>query len=74
MMIFHFKGFTKVCNVALSVGACAVLLLLSNAYQSADTIDINFQDCIVWGPGIYSQSVLPVRYFYIQLVDRSGAK
>lgn len=32
------------------------------------------QRCLVWGPGLRADSVLPVRYFFIQAVNSEGEK
>lgn len=36
-------------------------------------IAIDPAKCVVWGPGLNPDVVLPVRYFYIQTVDSQGA-
>lgn len=52
-------AFAVVITIALSVGFC-------------QTIEINPGKCLVWGPGLNPDVVLPVRYFYIQTVDSQG--
>lgn len=34
--------------------------------------EIDARRCVVWGPGLSPDAVLPVRYFYIQSVDSEG--
>ncbi|KAL4220213.1 Protein O-glucosyltransferase 2 [Mactra antiquata] len=34
--------------------------------------EIDAKECLVWGPGLKTDIVLPVRYFYIQAVSTSG--
>lgn len=43
------------------------LILLSLLVESKKNID--FKNSIVWGPGLDPSFNMPVRYFYIQVVD-----
>lgn len=52
-------AFALVITTALNVGFC-------------QSTDINPGKCLVWGPGLNPDVVLPVRYFYIQTVDSRG--
>ncbi|XP_077052615.1 protein O-glucosyltransferase 3 [Siphateles boraxobius] len=52
-------AFALVITTALNVGFC-------------QSISINPGKCLVWGPGLNPDVVLPVRYFYIQTVDSRG--
>lgn len=52
-------AFALVITTALNVGFC-------------QSIDINPGKCLVWGPGLNPDVVLPVRYFFIQTVDSQG--
>ncbi|XP_056587247.1 protein O-glucosyltransferase 3 [Triplophysa dalaica] len=52
-------AFTLITVTVLNVGFCK------------DT-DIDPSKCVVWGPGLNPDVVLPVRYFYIQTVDSHG--
>lgn len=52
-------AFTLITVTVLNVGFCK------------DT-DIDPVKCVVWGPGLNPDVVLPVRYFYIQTVDSHG--
>ncbi|KAI4889774.1 hypothetical protein NFI96_017911 [Prochilodus magdalenae] len=61
----------------MAVGFTAIisLILLNNVnsglFQTPNE-DVSPEKCLVWGPGLESQLVLPVRYFYIQAVSQSG--
>lgn len=52
----------------------AFALVITTAFNVGfgQSIDINPGKCLVWGPGLNPDVVLPVRYFYIQTVDSRG--
>ncbi|XP_073680845.1 protein O-glucosyltransferase 3 [Garra rufa] len=52
-------AFALVITIVLNVGVCR-------------STEINPAKCVVWGPGLNPDVVLPVRYFYIQTVDSRG--
>lgn len=35
-------------------------------------VGISPEKCLIWGPGLTLETVLPVRYFYIQAVNAKG--
>lgn len=39
-----------------------------------DDDNLDYQKFIVWGPGLRADFFMPVRYFYIQTVDRNSNK
>ncbi|XP_051955378.1 protein O-glucosyltransferase 3 [Xyrauchen texanus] len=59
--------FRHLTNIAFAVIIIAVLH--PGVCQDAE---INPNKCLVWGPGLNPDVVLPVRYFYIQTVDSHG--
>ncbi|PVD20835.1 hypothetical protein C0Q70_18996 [Pomacea canaliculata] len=61
LLVFSENFFATVCVV------CYALLL-----PFAETAQIDPKRCLVWGPGLKVHVNLPVRYFYIQIVDTSG--
>ena len=66
--------FWKYLNMTLSALICLLVILFSNSYAGSKTVDLNFKKIILWGPGINVDSVMPVRYFYLQMVDLNGEK
>ena len=42
--------------------------------ESSEGTEIAGEKTFVYGPGLKRDVVLPVRYFYIQFVDKSGKK
>ena len=36
--------------------------------------DVSLENSVVWGPGLKADFLVPVRYIYVQLVDKKGAK
>ena len=56
-----------VCHVSLTVLlVCTGVVLGERAVDRGKTL--------VWGPGLKSEVVLPVRYIFIQAVDTHGEK
>lgn len=52
---------------------CIVLFLLWCAKSAfCESYELSPQKCVVWGPGLDPNVVLPVRYFYIQAVNSAG--
>lgn len=48
-----------------------VMLICANL-PAADCEGISPERCLIWGPGLDPDAVLPVRYFFIQAVDSEG--
>ena len=48
------------------------LLTLGPIFAAKDKVDVT--RTFVYGPGLHRDIVLPVRYFYIQFVDKKGKK
>ncbi|XP_026851682.2 protein O-glucosyltransferase 3 isoform X1 [Electrophorus electricus] len=64
-------------NVSFSPGSavavCIVAILAGGARLACcQDGEIIPEQCVIWGPGLHAQRVLPVRYFYIQAVGPSG--
>ena len=55
-----------------SIKPFAVLFFL--AFTNGAKKDIDVKKSFVYGPAFDTDIVLPVRYFYIQLVDKRGKK
>ncbi|XP_037623610.1 protein O-glucosyltransferase 3 isoform X1 [Sebastes umbrosus] len=51
---------------------CLVLVLISLNFPVCDCEDISPETCLIWGPGLNPDSVVPVRYFFIQAVNSAG--
>ncbi|KAL4232394.1 Protein O-glucosyltransferase 2 [Mactra antiquata] len=49
-----------------------ILVSLLFAATFGSDYEIDGKKCLVWGPGLKTEVVLPVRYFYIQAVSISG--
>ncbi|XP_060063782.1 protein O-glucosyltransferase 2-like [Ylistrum balloti] len=47
-------------------------MVLSSAATS-ESVPVDISKTMVWGPGLNSRLVLPVRYFFIQVVDENGS-
>ncbi|XP_041650707.1 protein O-glucosyltransferase 3 [Cheilinus undulatus] len=48
------------------------MLFISTNFPISDCEGISSERCLIWGPGLKPDSVLPVRYFFIQAVDSKG--
>ena len=53
---------------------CLLCILKLLMLASAAKKDVNVKKSLVFGPAFDREIVLPVRYFYIQLVDKKGKK
>ena len=42
--------------------------------EEVSNSDVSLSSSLVWGPGLSAGFQLPVRYFYLQLVDVAGRK
>uniref|UniRef100_A0A0B6YAE1 Glycosyl transferase CAP10 domain-containing protein n=1 Tax=Arion vulgaris TaxID=1028688 RepID=A0A0B6YAE1_9EUPU len=54
---------------------CALLFIEYGSYLYAvgETLDnVDLKNSIIWGPGLNVDFFVPVRYFYIQLVNKNG--
>lgn len=51
-----------------------IWILISFRRTVETTGEVSREQTIVWGPGLKSSFVVPVRYFFIQAVDVSGNK
>ncbi|XP_023225980.1 KDEL motif-containing protein 1-like isoform X2 [Centruroides sculpturatus] len=51
--------------------AIIIIALSLNGYQSKAE-ELSLENSIVYGPGLKADFVVPVRYFFIQLVDKNG--
>ena len=56
-----------------------IVFLIHNQNISGETVDrrgltIDPEQCILWGPGLSVNFAMPVRYFFVQLVDVNGKK
>uniref|UniRef100_A0A3Q4G1K4 Protein O-glucosyltransferase 3 n=1 Tax=Neolamprologus brichardi TaxID=32507 RepID=A0A3Q4G1K4_NEOBR len=51
---------------------CEHSLFLSTSFPVCDSEGISPERCLIWGPGLNPDTVLPVRYFFIQAVDSKG--
>lgn len=49
-----------------------VILWLASSANVVDSSDVDVSKTMVWGPGLNPRIVLPVRYFFIQVVDQEG--
>ncbi len=47
---------------------------ISFAICNLPSLTFDPKKSIIWGPGLTSQFKMPVRYFFIQLVDFNGNK
>uniref|UniRef100_UPI00358F95EA protein O-glucosyltransferase 2 n=1 Tax=Myxine glutinosa TaxID=7769 RepID=UPI00358F95EA len=54
----------------LWVGWLTLTLLIH--YGAEIVLGLSAKRCLVWGSGLQSEVVLPVRYFFIQAADKSG--
>lgn len=61
------KSFPNVPNVAF-----ALVIVTALNVGFCQSIEIDPGKCLVWGPGLNPDVVLPVRYFFIQTVDSQG--
>lgn len=50
------------------------LVFISSNFPVSDCVGIRPERCLIWGPGLSPDPVLPVRYFFIQAVDGEGEK
>ncbi|XP_061105078.1 protein O-glucosyltransferase 3 [Conger conger] len=58
---------------ALPIRFCLVLVLvLCKKSTFCESHKLSPEKCVVWGPGLDPEVVLPVRYFYIQAVNSAG--
>jgi len=69
-MIPHIKIRNALVNMPNVAFALVITTVLNVGFSQS--IDINPGKCVVWGPGLNPDVVLPVRYFYIQTVDSRG--
>ena len=58
--------------MAFASQAFISLLTLVLVVAAKDKVDVT--RTFVYGPGLHRDIVLPVRYFYIQFVDKKGKK
>lgn len=42
--------------------------------NAKDADDLDYSKFLVWGPGLRADFFMPVRYFYIQTVDKNSNK
>ncbi|XP_039892032.1 protein O-glucosyltransferase 3 [Simochromis diagramma] len=49
-----------------------LLVFLSTSFPVCDSEGISPERCLIWGPGLNPDTVLPVRYFFIQAVNSKG--
>lgn len=49
-----------------------LLVFLSTSFPVCDSEGISPERCLIWGPGLNPDTVLPVRYFFIQTVNSKG--
>lgn len=64
------------CNTSTSLGMLTWTFLALTQTSSASTsesIPVDISKTMIWGPGLNPRLVLPVRYFFIQLVDQNGS-
>lgn len=57
-----------------TTGVALLLVCTFSAVCGQSIPDINPTECLIWGPGLEAEAVLPVRYFFIQAVDSSQQK
>ena len=64
----------SVCHVFIVLFSLSFVVyqLAGKDYPQSD--DVSPAGCLVWGPGLNPVFVVPVRYFFIQLVNKSGNK
>ncbi|TRY93109.1 hypothetical protein DNTS_007753 [Danionella cerebrum] len=61
------NGFALLAKFALNIFISLYLNL-----GVCQATEVNAGNCLIWGPGLNPDVVLPVRYFYIQTVDSLG--
>ncbi|XP_030588116.1 protein O-glucosyltransferase 3 [Archocentrus centrarchus] len=49
-----------------------LLVFISTGFPVCECEGISPERCLIWGPGLNPDTVLPVRYFFIQAVDLKG--
>ncbi|XP_033490325.2 protein O-glucosyltransferase 3 [Epinephelus lanceolatus] len=49
-----------------------LMVFVSINFPVCDSEGIKSERCLIWGPGLNPDSVLPVRYFFIQAVSSNG--
>jgi len=64
-MLIHLPGYILFIILSSSI-------LASSA--SENKINVDLKKTLIWGPGLNPKIVLPVRYFYLQVVDKNGSK
>ena len=57
-------------QLAMRLFVASLLLVFANAAKN----NVDVKKSLVFGPAFEVDVVLPVRYFYIQLVDKRGKK
>ena len=74
--VYFFDFIASGKNLPMSVSSVfAIAFLLfhtSSALDSKNGVDVS--KTLVWGPGLNTNFVVPVRYFFIQPVDLDGDK
>ncbi|KAM7002278.1 protein O-glucosyltransferase 3 [Tautogolabrus adspersus] len=50
----------------------AFVVFISTNFPVSDCEGINSGRCLIWGPGLNPDTVLPVRFFFLQAVDSKG--
>lgn len=49
-----------------------LVVLISINFPVSDCEGISSERCLIWGPGLNPDTVLPVRYFFIHAVNSNG--
>lgn len=62
----------KIRNAFSNVVFASLVVAVCVSVGFSGTAEIDARKCLVWGPGLSPDAVLPVRYFYIQSVDSQG--
>ncbi|XP_012943498.1 protein O-glucosyltransferase 2 [Aplysia californica] len=64
-----YPGFTS--GMVLFICMCLGLSTLNSALEACNA-DVSLKKSLVWGPGLRADFLVPVRYIYVQLVDKKG--
>ncbi|XP_059382901.1 protein O-glucosyltransferase 3 [Carassius carassius] len=62
----------KIRNAFSNVVFASLVAAVCVSVGFSGSAEIDARKCLVWGPGLSPDAVLPVRYFYIQSVDSQG--
>jgi len=57
---------------SLIINAVVVLVVISTTGPVSAREGVRAERCLLWGPGLTRDAVLPVRYFFIQAVGSNG--